>query len=128
MAMGGFYLAVAAPKNRSLRNAHRRSRRGRSAAAPDELLLDIPQLVLAEKDLAADKEGRRAEGAAGHRRLGVAHQLLLHLGGLGALEQASGIEAIRDQDRANHLGLIQLFRVAPHGVEHGLNVALEASF
>src|SRR6478735_11155926 len=105
MAMGGFYLAVAAPKNRSLRNAHRRSRRGRSAAAPDELLLDIPQLVLAEKDLAADKKGRRAEGAAGHRRLGVAHQLLLHLGGLGTLEQPPGVEAVLREDRTDHLRL-----------------------
>src|SRR5436190_21715764 len=51
-------------------------------AACQDRLFDIAQLVLAKKDLVADKEGRRSDSAARDRALGIRTHLFLHRGGL----------------------------------------------
>src|SRR5579872_2377235 len=64
---------------------------------PQNHLLDITQLFLAEEDFLADKESRRAERAALDCGLCVLDQLRLDVGIPGAREQFDRIDAGRYQ-------------------------------
>src|ERR1700734_2319651 len=60
---------------------------------PRDHFLDLAQLLLAEKHFLADKECRRAEGAALHGRLGVFDQFCLYVGILRTRQQLCPVEA-----------------------------------
>src|SRR5258705_1244282 len=92
---------------------------------PRNPLLDLAQLLLAEKHFLADEKGRRAERAALDRGLGVLDQLRLDVGFLRARKQFCRIEAGARKSLERHLGVVHLFRLNPHVMERGLDVFLE---
>src|SRR6266436_6463963 len=96
-----------------------------TASFPRNQLLDLAQLLLAEKHFLADEKGRRAERAALDGRLRVLDQLHLDVGILRARQQFCRIEAGVRKRLAGLLGVVHLFRLNPHVMERGVDVFLE---
>src|SRR6266851_2011441 len=88
-------------------------------------LLDLAQLLLAEKHFLADEEGRRAEGAAFDRRLRVLDQLRLDVPFLRAGEQFCCVEAGCRERFHRHFGIVHFFRLAPHVMKRGIDIFLK---
>src|SRR5439155_5251282 len=82
------------------------------------------QPVLAEVDVVADKEARRAERAARDRALGVGAQLVLDLVGLRQREKAARVEPGLAQRSVQHLGIVELFWLRPHPAKDLVDIAL----
>src|SRR5262245_39261747 len=87
------------------------------------LLLDGAEAVLAEKDLLPDVEGGRTEGAAGNRALGVLEQGVLDRLRLDARQRALTVEPGGVEGGADHLRVVHLLFLLPHGLEDDLDVA-----
>src|SRR5579864_6201904 len=76
--------------------------------------LNIAQLVLAEEDFLADKEGGRAECAAVDGILRQLDEAVLDVGLLGAREEAIEIDAGRDEGVARDMRIVHLLGLFPH--------------
>src|SRR6266849_10885529 len=87
--------------------------------------LDLAQLLLAEKHFLADKESRRAEGAALDRGLRVLDQLRLDVGVLGAREQLWRIEAGGGERFDRDFRLVHFLRLHPHVMKRSVDILLE---
>src|SRR6516225_2734653 len=90
-----------------------------------DLFLDVAQAVLAEKDLFADEEGRRAEGTARHRIAGVLDQLFLDVILLRARNKTIDLDARRNERLAKDLRIVHLLRLDPHVMVGRTEIALE---
>src|SRR5512140_3172771 len=95
-----------------------------ASAAAKNCFFDVAQPVLAEVDVVADKEGRRAERATRDRALGVGAQLVLDLVGLRRREKAARVEPGLDQRPAQHLGIVELLWLPPHLAIDLVDIAL----
>src|ERR1700722_2795450 len=94
----------------------------------DDRVLDVAELILAEKHLLAHKKRRRAKRPALDRIGGVFNQLLLDIVLLGARDQPVDVDARRLAGAAEYLDVVHLLRFFPHVVVGGLEVVLEHVF
>src|SRR5580658_1068298 len=88
----------------------------------DNLFFYIAQLVLSEEHLTADKECRRAEGAAVDRIGGVLDQLFLDVVLLGTGNQPVDVDAGRLEGAAEGLEIVHLLRLDPHVMIGGAEI------
>src|SRR6185312_14839480 len=91
----------------------------------DDAILDVAQLVLAEKHLPADKEGRRAERTAVDGVAGQVDQLLFDVVLLRPRDQAVDVEPGRLEGRAEDFDVVHLLRLLPHVMIGGPEIRLE---
>jgi hypothetical protein len=83
---------VGEPQDSKTGAAGRNSHRCVRSPPCENQLLDVTEPVLAEEDLVADEEGRRAEGAARDRALRIVQELRFDLRVLGQPFEPLGIE------------------------------------
>src|ERR1700676_3925142 len=99
--------------------------RSTARSFPQNHLLDLAQLLLAEKHFLADKEGRRAERAALDRILRVLAPPCLDGELLRAGQQSCPAKPGCDQSFRRPLRIVHLLRLDPHVMKRAIDVSLE---
>src|SRR5438876_9914187 len=88
-------------------------------------LLDLAQLLLAEKHFLANEESRRPERAAFDRGLRVLDQFRLDVGILRARKEFCRVEAGARKSLERHLGVVHFLGLNPHVMERGGDIFLK---